>query len=210
MQRFPSAKHQYIPFLTVALVAVVLFGIQFIYSSFASDTLWPTLNLNFDRYAINNGQYWRILSGHFLHTNYVHLILNSVGLCLIWMLHGDYANYKNFTINFCVLGVGISVLILLFSPHIILYVGLSGVLHGMFVWGSLVDIKHKRLSGYALLVGVLIKLIDERYFIFSSPSNTLMSDLIDATVAVDAHLYGAIIGLVLGLVYMYQNRQQKS
>ena len=90
----------------------------------------------------------------------------------------------------------VSILVWLASPHLSAYVGLSGVLHGVFAWGIIQDFKHKRVSAYLLLAGLIIKLIDERFF----STNDFMANLIGASVAIDAHLYGAIAGIILGVL----------
>ncbi len=73
---------------------------------------------------------------------------------------------------------------------------MSGVLHGLFAWGVAIDIHLKRKTGYLLLIGLIIKLVDEQFF----ASSSFMANLIEVGVAIDAHLYGAIIGLILGVI----------
>ena len=70
---------------------------------------------------------------------------------------------------------------------------MSGVLHGFFVWGALLDIKHHEKTGYLLLIGVVAKILHEQFYGASADVELL----IGATVATDAHLYGAIGGLVV-------------
>ena len=38
--------------------------------------------------TIAEGEYWRLLSGHFAHLGYPHLALNLAGLLLVWLLVG--------------------------------------------------------------------------------------------------------------------------
>lgn len=150
---------------------------------------------SFDRAKIFEGEYWRLITGHFLHTNFYHYLMNIIGLVLLYMLHGEYAKPLLFICITMLLCLATSICILWFSSDIHWYVGLSGILHGIFAWGVIIDIKLGRKSGYLLLLGLMIKLIDEQFF----SSSTFLSNLIEANVAVDAHLYGAIAGLMLGL-----------
>ena len=76
------------------------------------------------------------------------------------------------------------------------YVGLSGVLHGVFVWGACLDIKRGESTGWLLLLGVGIKIAYEQWF----DDAASMASLIDAAVAVNAHLYGAVTGLIIGIL----------
>jgi len=78
------------------------------------------------------------------------------------------------------------------------YVGLSGVLHGIFVFGAIMDIKSKDKTGYLLFIGVWLKIAHEQIY----GASTDVSDLIEASVAVDAHLWGAIGGLLFSIIYL--------
>ena len=40
--------------------------------------------LAYDRYAIQGLDTWRLITGNFVHTNGYHLLLNIVGLILLW------------------------------------------------------------------------------------------------------------------------------
>ena len=44
----------------------------------------------YDRLQIENGEYWRLVSGHFVHLGTTHLLLNMAGLVLVWLLVGRY------------------------------------------------------------------------------------------------------------------------
>ncbi|HCB15825.1 MAG TPA: rhombosortase, partial [Alteromonas sp.] len=90
-------------------------------------------------------------------------------------------------------GLGTSLGIYFLSPQLIWYVGLSGALHGIFVWGAFMDILNKVRSGWLLLAGVAAKLVFEQL----QGSSEDVASLIDANVAVDAHLYGAVCGVLL-------------
>jgi len=151
--------------------------------------------LHYQRDLIINGELWRGLSSHFLHTNLNHYLLNISAVILLWMLHGQFYTHINYLVIFIVCAVTTTFGVYTFSPEITQYVGLSGVLHGVFVWGAIKDIQHKEKTGYFLLAAVLVKVIYEQ---FAGPSEDI-STLISATVAIDAHLWGMIGGLLIGL-----------
>ena len=119
-------------------------------------------------------------------------MLNAAAVVLLWALHGQYYNYKNYLIIFITSALVCGLGIYWFSLDITLYVGLSGVLHGFFVWGALMDIKHKEKTGYLLFVGVMLKIAHEQIYGASAEVELL----INASVATDAHFYGAIGGLL--------------
>lgn len=143
-------------------------------------------------------QIWRALTGHLLHSNHWHLVMNLGALLLMLMLHQLYYSMNSFALLLLTGCVGISLLLFLFSPDIQIYVGLSGWLHCFITVGALLDIKHKIQSGWLILLGVIAKVTYEQW---QGPDAELAA-LIDANVAIDAHLYGVICGLLLGFVFV--------
>lgn len=152
--------------------------------------------LAYDRNMLEHLQLWRLISGNLLHTNGYHLILNGSAVALLWALHGQYYNCKFYLLSMLYLCIVTTTFIFVFSPHLISYVGLSGALHGLFILGAYFDIRHGLKSGWLLLIGVMAKIGHEQWF---GPSAEIVS-LINAKVAIDAHLYGAIAGIILIVV----------
>lgn len=177
----PTRPAQWSMFLLMALIATVLYGF--------GDTLETTLQHHAQ--AISQGDWWRMFTGHFLHTNLNHLLLNLGGVLILWALHGEYYQHQNSYLLLTLLCLGTSAGLLIASD-ISIYVGLSGILHGLFSWGVIQDIKRGFKSGWLLLAGLLIKLTQEQ--IYGASLDTAM--LIEADVAVDSHLFGAISGLL--------------
>ena len=147
---------------------------------------------------ISQGELWRIFTGHFLHTNGIHLLLNLAALILLWALHGHFYNLKNYSLLFITSALICSAGLFYFSPEIHQYVGLSGVLHGIFVFGAILDIRYKDKTGYLLFIGVWLKIAHEQFY----GASKQVSTLIDANVAIDAHLWGAVGGLIFSCCYV--------
>jgi rhomboid family GlyGly-CTERM serine protease len=169
----------------------------------------PTLSgiLQFDRQAILAGEWWRLWSGHLLHTNSWHLLMNLAGLVVITLLHGNY--YQRWQFLFLLLSglLLISLALLFWSPAISFYVGLSGWLHTLLVYGACEDIRRNWSSGWLILAGVAAKVTWEQWHGASSDLVTL----IEADVAIDAHLYGAICGLILfGALHSFSQIRSRS
>jgi rhomboid family GlyGly-CTERM serine protease len=101
-------------------------------------------------------------------------------------------------------------------PEVIWYVGLSGVLHGLFVYGAIREIRFYPFSGYVLLLLLAGKLFWE-YMNGALPGSEEMTG---GRVIVEAHLYGAIAGLaatfitwplhLLHKLVQVKNRQQNT
>src|SRR5271163_4444002 len=85
--------------------------------------------LRYDRSAIAAGGWWRLLTAHIVHLDLHHLLLNELGLVLVWALFaGDYD-----PLEWCIIvlsgALAISSGLWWLSPRVSWYVGLSGVLH---------------------------------------------------------------------------------
>ena len=163
------------------------------------------LALQYQRSALEQGQLWRALSGHLLHANHWHLLLNLAGLLLVLLLHGRYFSARQLLAQWLVYALSISALLYLFSTNIYSYVGLSGVLHAMLTLGAIKDVQQREHSGYLLLAGLLAKVAYEQW----QGPDTELGQLIGADVAIDAHLYGVITGVLLGAVLYVKNRARR-
>lgn len=168
-----------------AIIFLISFVIYFLPASIESILIY-------DRSDITSGQLWRLITGHLVHTNFNHLLLNLAGLTMLWALHGDHYTPKTYLLAFITSLVVCSLGIYYFDPSMERYVGLSGVLHGIFVWGAILDIKKGWNSGYLLLIGVVAKVAYEQVFGASAD----VEALINASVAIDAHLWGTVGGLL--------------
>lgn len=185
-------QHVFIPFLVIFLACLA-----YIFDSSVSGLL------NYQRDLVSNGELWRIFTGHFLHTNGYHLLLNIAAVALLWSLHGQFYTNKIYIKLLLLSAITCTVGIHYFSLDIYQYVGLSGILHGIFIWGALMDIKHKDKTGYVLLVGVVVKIIHEQVYGASAD----VAELISANVAVNAHLWGALGGLIFGVYSLSINKK---
>jgi len=147
--------------------------------------------------GIAEGEIWRLISATFCHTNFNHLVMNVLGLIITLALFVDlFKTIKIFPfIIFSSLFIGLC--LFFFDTEVIWYVGLSGVLHGLFSYGVSADIAKKDSWGYLLGAGLVIKIIYEQ--IFGASQSTV--NLIAAEVLVNAHLYGAIAGFIF---YIYK------
>jgi len=148
--------------------------------------------LRYDRVWIGQGEAWRFLSGHFAHLNWSHLALNGAGLLLVWFLVGQaYA----FSTWIQIILITIAVMDIAFwylNPELYWYVGMSGLLHGLLVAGII-----PRLRTLDIETGILILLLIAKigYEQLNGPvpgSETTSG----GPVVVDAHLYGALGGVL--------------
>jgi rhomboid family GlyGly-CTERM serine protease len=193
----PLKRAQYLPYLCITVAAIIC---TLFFNS--ASQLWLSYLPQSVTFSISDisSQFIQLFTRHFVHTNTPHLFINIFGLFLIWLLYGDYFTLKNTSRRFALLFVCLcfftSVFVAVFSYEDANFVGLSGVLHGLFLWGVVQDIRAKVMTGYLLLLGAIIKIGQEQFY----EDSTFMAGVINANVAVDSHLYGAISGLLLGLL----------
>lgn len=195
INNFPWQKQHSLPFL--ALVGLICL-LELVPST------W-TGQLSFDQNAILSGAVWQMVTGHLVHSNLNHLLLNLAGLLAIWALHGDYYRWRSLTILTLVSAVLNSFMLIGLSP-IEHYVGLSGVIHSYFAWGCIQDIQRKEKTGWLLLVGLIGKIIHEQL----TGGSLDVAELIETSVAIDSHLFGVLSGLLCAAVMFISTKVKKS
>ncbi|GLP97880.1 rhombosortase [Paraferrimonas sedimenticola] len=159
--------------------------------------------LDYNRQLIGEGEFWRLYSGHFTHTNHWHLLMNLAGLLVLAALHGmHYRNASLLSLLLCG-PLLISAGLWFYYPDTQLYVGLSGLLHGLFAFGVIADIKRGWRSGYLLALGLVVKLGYE----LSAGASTQLESLIQARVATESHWLGALAGTLIALVWLVLDRK---
>jgi rhomboid family GlyGly-CTERM serine protease len=143
--------------------------------------------LRYDRSAIAAGGWWRLLTAHIVHLDLHHLILNELGLVLVWALFaGDFGGDE-----WCAIvlsgALAISCGLWWLSPRVSWYVGASGVLHTVMAAGAAKHLAMRRWDRWILSLGLCVKLAWEQWGGHGAP-----------LVVVDAHLYGAASGFAVG------------
>jgi rhomboid family GlyGly-CTERM serine protease len=151
--------------------------------------LGDTVNavLRYDRGAIAAGGWWRLLTAHLVHLDLHHLVLNSLGLVLVWSLFASDYDAIEWTVIVLCGALAISSGLWWLSPQVGWYVGSSGVLHSVVAAGTARHIAARLWDRWLLLVLLTGKLAYEQ---LGGPEPPL--------VVVDAHLYGAVAGFIVG------------
>lgn len=189
----PIVKNRYFVVTLISLLCILLFSLGL------DDAL------AYRRDNILEGQWWRLLSGNFLHTNIWHLAMNLAGLWVIVLLFEQHYSAKTVALLVLSLGLMQGFGLLIFFPNTLGYVGLSGLLHGLFVYGAVQDICKGLKMGYLLTLGVILKVTYEQSFGASQE----VTSLIGARVATEAHLIGVVSGFIC-LACLFGFNQVKS
>jgi rhomboid family GlyGly-CTERM serine protease len=151
--------------------------------------------LQYQRHAIEHGQVWRLLTGHWVHLGATHFLLNLLGLLLLWQIIGNWLSTGEKLVVLLGSSLLISIGLYLFYPQISWYRGLSAALHGLWVAGALLGIKRDKKTAFILLSLLLIKLGWEQAF-GPMASSTILTG---GPVLIQAHLLGALSGLLIGV-----------
>ena len=145
--------------------------------------------LRYQRAPLAHGQWWRLLSAHFVHLSLTHALLNRVGLVLLWMLLArEFAPLRWTWILLCS-AAAIDAGLWFLRPGVDWYLGASGVLHGAFAAGAVALYRRGDGLGAVLTLLLIVKLVYEQY----SGASVFAGDL---PLVADAHLFGALGGLI--------------
>ena len=149
--------------------------------------------LRYDRHAVLQGELWRLWTGHLIHLGWMHWALNACGLVLCGVLADAPPKPRTLLRQVFVLSLAISVLFVLLLPTLSYYVGLSGVLYGLFVLVLWPGVLRVDPVSVAALCAVLAWLASQWIL---GPDQREM-DLIGGTIIVQAHGFGVLCAAVM-------------
>ena len=177
----------------IALVGVVL----------ASGGIAVRNDLAWDRDVIAAGELWRLLSGHFVHLGWSHLLLNLAGLALVAWLVGGRFSWRRWLLIGAISVAAIDIGFWFLYPNLGWYVGLSGMLYGLLIAGLLAGVLQRDREAIILSVFIVAKIAWEQLMgpLPGSESTT------GGRVIVEAHLYGALGGLLGAALCLYNAPQ---
>lgn len=162
------------------------------------------LHLRYDRAGIAEGELWRLVTGHFAHLGIAHLVLNVIGLGIVWMLVGGAHSASGWVF---IIALSLALIDLCFwflEPGLGWYVGLSGLLHALLVAGIMSRFRIAKVESLALAV-VLVGKIAFEQLVGPLPGSELSAG---GPVVVNAHLYGAVAGiLAVGVLHILAHRR---
>lgn len=148
----------------------------------------------YDRAALENGELWRLLTGHVVHLGWLHAAMNLAALGVIRLLIADAFSAADWIAASAAAALAIDAGLYWLSPQIDWYVGLSGVLHGLLAAGAPLLFRTSPALGGLLAAGLAAKLLLEQ----TSGPLPFTESAAGGPVVVAAHLYGAAGGAVYG------------
>lgn len=152
--------------------------------------------LRFQPDLFQSGELWRMVTGHFVHESWPHLMVSAVLIMMVHLLFGHIFRGSGLVLLVLLVAIGIS-LGLSLAPQAAYYVGMSGLLYGLMVFGACRAIEKGMLTGYLVMLTLFCKFAISQII----GPNRAMEQFIGLPVAVDAHHYGVITGLVCWTFY---------
>jgi rhomboid family GlyGly-CTERM serine protease len=153
--------------------------------------------LRYDAAAIAAGEGWRLLTGNLVHLGWWHLFLNEMGVLVLVLLCPEPLPWPVWARRLLLLGLGMSLGLYAFTATR-WYVGMSGVIHGLFLLGLVRQVVRDRDLIAAGCIAYLVgKIAWEMY------SGVPVSDeqAIGGKVLVESHLYGTLSAVLYGLIF---------
>ncbi|PTQ90992.1 rhombosortase [Agitococcus lubricus] len=143
----------------------------------------------YQRPLIEAGHYYLLLTGHFVHLNTIHLGLNTLGLILVLLLFDRVYRWYEWLAWLFSSAIAVSLMMYYCLPTVTYYVGLSAVLHSLYVAGAM----RLLLTPERQFAGVLLVLVSIKLFVENmGMGDSLTARLIDGHVLTESHLFGAI------------------
>lgn len=157
--------------------------------------------LRYQRVDILQGEWWRLISCHFIHMGWAHLVMNLLGLLFIWLIAGKLLEIKEILITLFLSVLFISLGLWFLKPDIIWYIGSSGILHGFWAAAAIAGMRKRYWESYVFFILLVAKLFWEQA-LGPLPSSVAMSGV---GIVVAAHLYGALGGFLQAILFQYRD-----
>jgi rhomboid family GlyGly-CTERM serine protease len=154
---------------------------------------------------------WRLLTGHLVHANWRHAVLNALAWYALARLYAPELPPARQAALLASSALGTSLLLWLAAPQVAWYRGLSASLHGLFAAGAVLGLEPaaKPLTAGvplwpALLLGaVWAKVLAEQVVGASMTSPSWLG----VAVVSQSHLFGAGVGTLIAVLWLLLRRQ---
>lgn len=145
-------------------------------------------------YLISQGEYWRLVTGIFLHGGFLHLLFNMFGLYVFGPELERLAGKLRFFTIYMLSGILANVLTYFVQPINYTSVGASGAIFGIFgAYLALVYYTRKTMPQFKQLILPLVAV-------------AVIMTFVQPNINVTAHLGGLVVGFILGLIQLHPKR----
>jgi rhomboid family GlyGly-CTERM serine protease len=191
--RMDPARLLHRPTLQAWLAPLALASIMLVLQALGPDAVAA---LRYERAAVLDGQFWRLVTGHLVHADLHHLAWNLAGLALVaWLFGADYG-HRGWLVILTASTVAVDLGFLVLEPRLDWYVGFSGVLHGLMAAGLLRWLRLQRDAVTAIVTVLFVAKLAWEQCVGPVP---FTAQTLAVPVVFQAHTYGAVGGLLAGL-----------
>lgn len=176
--------------MTLIGINVLAFLIQLATGDRASDIYQ---NGAMQGYVVADGDYWRLLTSAFLHAGWLHIAFNMYALYLFGPYVERALGTWRFIIAYLTMAVFASVFVYVLTDPIVVTIGASGAVFGLFGMAMIFLLKAKQdISTLLVLLAI----------------NAFLS--LRGGISWQGHLGGFVIGCLLGLAFAYAPRDRRT
>ena len=158
--------------------------------------LQKTLHYNVDNIPSELYSLW--LTPHLIHLDNIHYLINILSLTVVLFTFRAVFTPQRFFLLFAFSALMITLGLRYFSPDVLDYVGMSGVIYGILAAGLLWSAKKHSLLAWTVFFAIAGKVIYEQFY---GPHLSIQTTL-GEVVIVDAHFYGFLSGTIYTLLLM--------
>lgn len=193
------------PRLRPAALILALAGAALILLLQSLPAILPALEY---RRAALTAEPWRLVTGHLVHVNWMHALVNAGAWLLLAQLFSPQLDARRQLLSLALGAALISLALAAWYPSIEWYRGASGALHALFFAGATEAVAASLATGstgsarvpLALLAAGWIKVAVEQ----PGGSATPYAEWLGAATVPQAHLAGALVGTLLGLFFAFR------
>jgi rhomboid family GlyGly-CTERM serine protease len=153
-------------------------------------------NFVFDRMAIAQGEFWRLITGHWVHSDFEHAAWDVCALFLLLTLCGKQTKIPLFS-TFVIATIGIDLWLWFGKFGLDYYCGLSGVLNAIFII-ALYNVRQKTRSPVVWVSGLIAV---AKIIIEINAGQAMLTQTAWPSVP-DIHAIGFMIGVAVVATYM--------
>lgn len=169
----------------IILISIVLYILTYLLcSKYSSSAALIFMGANYKMFTLGLNEYWRLITGAFLHSSFIHIFCNCVSLYTISLvLEPQLGKFKYSLLFICgIIGASLTHGVLSGNS---LVTGLSGGIYALFAYLIMYFVKSNYLSMASLMPTILI--------------NLMLNFL--PNVSWQSHLGGALIGILFYYIY---------
>ena len=178
------------PYMTIGLVIInfIVFGLMTINGGSENTQTLLQYGAVFKPLIVENGEWWRLIAGMFIHIGLTHIVMNMVTLYFVGMQIENLFGHFKFLLIYFIAGIFGNLVSLVFGNPLSLSGGASGAIFGLFgVWLMLGESFHANpyIHVMARQLGLFVVL-------------ALASSLLESGIDIYAHIGGILAGFLSG------------